>query len=45
MGKNKSKKKPQTEFSCMKSIMAKLDNELAKRKAVRQEKKANKEKK
>lgn len=45
MGKNKSKKKPQTEFSYMRSIMAKLDNELAKKKAVRQEKKASKDKK
>ena len=45
MGKNKSKKKPQTEFSYMRSIMAKLDNELAKKKAARQEKKSSKDKK
>lgn len=45
MGKNKSKKKPQTEFSYMRSVMAKLDNELAKKKVARQEKKAANNKK
>lgn len=35
MGKNHSKKKPQTEFSRRKSILTKLDNQLKKEETLR----------
>ena len=43
MGKNKSKRKPRTEFSMMRSTMAKLDNEIAAKKAESAKKKQAKE--
>lgn len=39
MGKNHSKKKPQTEFSKRKSILTKLDNQLKKEEAARKKSK------
>lgn len=39
MGKNHSKKKPQTEFSKRKSILTKLDNQLKKEEVARKKSK------
>ena len=44
MGRNKSKKKPKTEFQKQVGIMRKLDNELAERERLRRERRSKKEK-
>lgn len=43
MGKNKSKRKPATEFSYNRSIMAKLDNDVGAKKAEIAKKKQSKD--
>lgn len=45
MGKNKSKKGERTEYARWKSIMAKLDNQIAKERAEEAKKRKNKEEK
>lgn len=45
MGKNKSKKCERTEYARWESIMAKLDNQIAKERAEEAKKRTNKEEK